>query len=81
MRCKSVTKRKAILLGGLQDWVGGAPVSKPCINIGTALPAIKFCPASTLNTASRLCAFGGGIIDLGRINIIANAMYHGIYIV
>jgi hypothetical protein len=40
------------------------------------LAAIKLGPASALHASGRFCAIGGSGIDLGRINIIADAMYH-----
>ena len=50
------------------------------INIHAALPAIKFRCAGLHDTASCLRALGSGGIDFRRIDIIAHAMNHGLYI-
>jgi hypothetical protein len=46
------------------------------LNVDPALPAIEPRSTSPLNTSGCLRAFGSSGIDLGRINIIADAMYH-----
>ena len=50
------------------------------INIHAALPAIKFRFASFHDTAGRLRALGSGGVNFRRIDIIAHAMDHGLYI-
>ena len=69
-------KKKICLFSRFERRGLRAPSFKPCINIVAALPAVEFRSAGALDTACRLRAFGSGSIDLGRINIIADAMYH-----
>jgi len=50
------------------------------LNIGFTLTAIKFCATGFLHIAGATRATRMGIIDFGRINIIAEAMYHDVHL-
>ena len=50
------------------------------IDIHAALAAIEPRSAGLLHTGGRFCAFSSSSIDLGRVNIIADAMYHALYV-
>ena len=50
------------------------------IDIHAALPAIKFRCAGFHDTAGCLSALGSGGVNFRRINIIAHAMDHSLYI-
>lgn len=68
------------LFGSLKHRICTAPALKTFINIHAALAAIELRSAGFLHTSRRFSAFGSGSIDLGRVNIIADAMYHAPYI-
>ena len=75
------TKRGVLrLFGGFENWVFGAPSFQPRVNIHPALTTIEFSSAGALNACRSFRALGGGGVNFRRIDIIAHAMDHSLYI-
>lgn len=73
---KKAFRRIRSLFCGVKDGVHSAPISQARINICAALSAVKLGAAGALHAGSGFRALRRSRINLGRINIIADAMYH-----